>query len=50
MLPVEFTLTLGGPGPVRLLPWLTMLVQTSGCERTEAEYHATAAAAGFACC
>lgn len=42
-------LTPGGRGPVRaLLLSLTMLLQTRGHERTEAEFRAMAAAAGFA--
>ena len=50
LLLVEAVLTPGGRGPARaLLLSLTMLLQTRGRERTEAEFRAMAAAAGFAC-
>ncbi|XP_041502300.1 acetylserotonin O-methyltransferase-like [Microtus oregoni] len=46
---VEAVLTPGGRGPARaLLMSLTMLLQTRGRERMEAEFRAMAAAAGFA--
>ncbi|XP_049989069.1 acetylserotonin O-methyltransferase [Alexandromys fortis] len=49
LLLVEAVLTPGGRGPARaLLMSLTMLLQTRGRERTEAEFRAMAAAAGFA--
>lgn len=49
LLLVEAVLTPGGRGPARaLLLSLTMLLQTRGRERTEAEYRAMAANAGFA--
>ncbi|CAO2624085.1 Acetylserotonin O-methyltransferase, partial [Lemmus lemmus] len=48
LLLVEAVLTPDGRGPSRgLLLSLTMLLQTRGRERTEAEYRAMAAAAGF---
>ncbi|KAH0519278.1 Acetylserotonin O-methyltransferase [Microtus ochrogaster] len=48
LLLVEAVLTPGGRGPARaLLLSLTMLLQTRGRERTEAEFRAMAAAAGF---
>ncbi|XP_038204269.1 acetylserotonin O-methyltransferase-like isoform X5 [Arvicola amphibius] len=51
LLLVEAVLTPGGCGPVRtLLLSLTMLLQTQGRERTEAEYQNMAAAAGFTRC
>ncbi|KAK7807955.1 hypothetical protein U0070_014928 [Myodes glareolus] len=51
LLLVEAVLDPGGQGPVHAtLLSLTMLVQTNGRERTEAEYRAMAAAAGFGRC
>nr|XP_048289076.1 acetylserotonin O-methyltransferase [Myodes glareolus] len=51
LLLVEAVLDPGGQGPVHTtLLSLTMLVQTNGRERTEAEYRAMAAAAGFVRC
>ena len=51
LLLVEAVLNTGGWGPSHTaLLSLTMLVQTNGRERAEAEYHAMDATAGFAHC